>query len=205
MAAIAHLPTYSPREGSSPPDSAFERVSVVRSAAHNQNFEPAPSVVPVREERQNADAAPRERSRWLAFGAVCFAATLCGLLAGARVTEVSHRAPTAAIASEVNMLRVEQERTRVDLDRQARVLTATVLKVQAERDAAVAFRTRVESEQARMAAEVASLGDSSRKAQAHSDAKVYELGEAVKLIDWVASGGYALNAARSPGNPPSHK
>ena len=39
------------------------------------------------------------------------------------------------------------------------------------------------------------LSERSRRAEARIDAKVYHLGEAMKLIDWATSGGYATKAS----------
>jgi hypothetical protein len=140
-----------------------------------------------------------ERRHRFGLAAACLLATVTGLVGGFLLTQTNDHGSVRQAAQVVQVTKVEAEHQEihVQLDRQASAIssaTAAVSKI-AQRQAA--FEAETHAEEARASKEVADLSDRTRKAQARTDAKVYNLTEATKLIDWATSGGYASKATAS--------
>jgi hypothetical protein len=145
-----------------------------------------------------AAAAPRRGWRLGLFvPAVSVLATAAGLAVGLKVSAARQAAPMASISFEVDSLRAAGDLERTELKRQASALTETrqaiddVARRQVEaEEAAKVDHARIEAEQARLAREVLAT----RRAQARTDEHVYQLSEAMKLIDWATTGGNSMKA-----------
>jgi hypothetical protein len=134
------------------------------------------------------------RRRFWPLPVVCVLATLAGGALATKIGDYGHAAPMANLAAEVNGVRAEQEQARAELEKQSASLAATreALRSVTERqkedeEAAKVEYARVENEQARLARDVAAT----KHAQSRTDEHVYQLSEALKLIDWATMGGTA--------------
>jgi competence ComEA-like helix-hairpin-helix protein len=163
-----------------------------------ESVAPESSGIPSAQPSQVDFVARIERRHRLGLGVVCVLATMTGLFGGYCLTQTerpasvaaTHVAPAAKVEAERREIRVELERQATDLS----ATTAAIAKV-AERQTALEAETR--AGQARLAQDMSDLSERTKRAQARSDSKVYKLGEAMKLIDWASSGGFATKATAS--------
>jgi competence ComEA-like helix-hairpin-helix protein len=136
----------------------------------------------------------------MALVAVGFMALVMGATAGSFLSDRKAGAATASVDQAVQVLRVEGGRTREDVSRQGAALVATQETLSAVIESQKAAEQRVTSQAARVSKDVADLADRTRQAQARTDSRVVQLDEAMKLIDWVATKGYAHQVV-SQGSP----
>ncbi len=168
----------------------------------------APLLAPSAASPRPATAAATRRSeptRSVMLPVLCAAAAVVGLAFGTVIDASRQAAPIANISGEVTALRAEQGEARAELGKQAATLTETrktldrVADRQKEAEAAArAEQARAESEEARLSHEIAAT----KRAQARTDEHVYKLSEALKLIDWAATGGYATSAVEKASGQP---
>jgi competence ComEA-like helix-hairpin-helix protein len=142
---------------------------------------------------------PPRRQR-TAFALIALVAVLTGTTAGAWLSERKAGAATATVDHEVQVLRADGEKTHEELTRQADALAITQQKLNATIERQKAALAEDEARAARVAKDIKDLADKTRQAQAGIDARVYHLDEAMKLIDWVTTKGYARQVA-SQGSP----
>jgi competence ComEA-like helix-hairpin-helix protein len=120
---------------------------------------------------------------------------LVGASASSWHSERTARATSATIDHEVRALQVEEARNHDELVRQAGLLAVAQADLASSREALKEADARAEQRSSRIAADVGALGDRMRQAQARTDARVYRLDEAMKLVDWATTSGLARKAA----------
>ncbi len=144
------------------------------------------------------------RARHVLLPVVCALATLAGVALATKANDSRRAARTNELSAEVDGVRAEQERTRAELEKQAAALAAAreALRAVKEQQKQVAERTtveiaRVEDEQVHLARDIAAT----KHAQARTEERVYQLSEALKLIDWATTGGNASEAIAKAATP----
>jgi len=142
---------------------------------------------------------PPRRQR-TAVAVVALVAVLAGTTAGAWLSERKAGAATATVDHEVQVLRIAEMKTHDELVRQADVLATTQETLSSAIEKQKVAEARTEERTAHIAKDMADLAEKTRQAQARTDAKVYRVDEAMKLIDWVTTKGYARQVA-SQGSP----
>jgi hypothetical protein len=161
--------------------------------AHDLEEAPPPRVAP---ERVHA-ARSRRLGGWMVLAA------FIGMSAGAGLAwHSNHKAFGAARASiehvdhEVRVLRVDDDKTQGELSRQATELARQAADLASTKEALAnvekaqkAAEAKAEARSARIAQDVADLAERTRRAQAKTDAQVFKLDEALKLIDWATTTG----------------
>jgi competence ComEA-like helix-hairpin-helix protein len=135
-----------------------------------------------------------ERRHRLGLAAVCVLASMTGLFGGYCLSQSTNHAAVAPMA-RVAQVEAEHQGIRAQLDRQAADISSTTAAVSKVVTRQAAFETETHAAQARVTQDVMDLSERTRRAQAKTDSKVYRLGEAMKLIDWATSGGYATKAS----------
>jgi competence ComEA-like helix-hairpin-helix protein len=165
------------------------------------SLEPAPHLEKV-EEIAPVNAPPKDvvvsierRHRW-GLGIVCVLASMTGLFGGYCLTQATDHGRAEARAQVVPAAQVaENQDMRAELQRQAADISSTTAAVNKVAARQAAFETETHAEQARVTQQVTEVSERSKRAEARIDAKVYHLSEAMKLIDWATSGGYATKAS----------
>jgi competence ComEA-like helix-hairpin-helix protein len=140
-----------------------------------------------------------ERRHKAGLGVVCVLATMTGLFGGYCLTQATARHASGPVTQVVPVATVEAEHReiRVELERQAADLSSTTAAIAKVAARQTAFEAETHASQAHLTQDMSDLAERTRKAQARTEAKVYKLNEAMKLIDWATSGGYATKATAS--------
>lgn len=140
-----------------------------------------------------------ERRHRIGLAAVCVLATMTGLFGGYCLTQATQRPASGPVTQVVPVAKVEAEHReiRVELERQASNLSSTNAAIAKVAERQTAFEAETHASQARLTQDMTDLSERTKRAQARADGKVYKLGEAMKLIDWATSGGYATKATAS--------
>jgi hypothetical protein len=132
--------------------------------------------------------------RLVLLAVVCAAATLGGAVLAIKINDYGRAARMTDLSAEVSDVRAEQDKTRAELEKQSASLAATreALRGMTDRQKqaeakATAEISRVDGEQVLLARDIAAT----RHAQARTEEHVYQLSEALKLIDWATTGGTA--------------
>jgi len=141
-------------------------------------------------------ALPASRS-WKGLLASALLATVIGTAGGAWIAQQKTGVVTRRIDSKVDVVRAAEERAESQLERQAAELVATrdaltralAEESAKEEEARVALEERTDSRVKRVARDVSELAERTRQAQARTDARIYKMDEALKLIDWVTTEG----------------
>lgn len=142
---------------------------------------------------------------------VAFAAAM-GTMLGAIVAWQSDRkaagittASVAHVDHEVRALQVQEDQTREEVERQGAELAATRQALAAAVQAQKSAEAKAEARSAKVSQDVTDLAERTRRAQAHTDERVYRLDEAIKLIDWATTTGYAHQVVTESHADPSGK
>jgi competence ComEA-like helix-hairpin-helix protein len=162
--------------------------------ANDKVEEPTAKATPASTEVVSRVVSRMERRHRLGLAAVCVLASMTGLFGGYCLSQSTNHAAAAPVA-RVAQVEAEHQDMRARLDRQAADLSSTTAAVSKVAIRQTAFETETHTAQARVTQEVMDLSERTRRAQAKTDARVYRLGEAMKLIDWATSGGYATKAS----------
>ena len=142
----------------------------------------------------------RARRRRNLMGAMAFT----GMLIGAAVAWGSDRRAVGTtrasldhVDRDVRSLHVDGDRTREEVLRQGAELARQGAELASAKEALAAVvlaQKAADARSARISQDVADLAERTRRAQARTDAKVYRLDEAIKLIDWATTTGFAHQA-----------
>jgi hypothetical protein len=127
-----------------------------------------------------------------------------GMLIGAAVAWGSDRRAVGTtrasldhVDRDVRSLHVDGDRTREEVLRQGAELARQGAELASAKEALAAVvlaQKAADARSARISQDVADLAERTRRAQARTDAKVYRLDEAIKLIDWATTTGFAHQA-----------
>jgi competence ComEA-like helix-hairpin-helix protein len=173
----------------------------------NDSIRPSVEIEPVVVPSDAAPATtardPRVRRGYAMMAVVTLLAVLTGTSGGAWMSERKAGAATASVDTQVHSLRAEERSTEDELKRQGALIAATQGRLDEALSIQRGAEERAEARSARIAKDVSELADRTRQAQARSDARVVKLDEALKLIDWVTTSGYAHQIAATPHAGPS--
>lgn len=204
----AEAPAPLPPTASAPPTASKSLAptsSAPSTAEHDVPLLAAlPIAAPPAPARAAAAPVSTAKSRFVVLPIVCILAAAAGLALGTRMDLSRQAAPVANLTGEVSALRSEQGETRAQIGKQAAALAETretlhavTQRQERSEDAAKAEQARAEAEEARLTRDVAAT----KRAQARTDEHVYQLSEALKLIDWATTGGYATTATADMAGP----